>query len=898
MQGRRRIGAVLRLLLRGVLYRRGIALLIVVVAMAACAAAAVAPTYRSAAAISALRARMTGASVDASGVEVAGASWPGDSPDEILEKRVPRLPLSSAVIRGLSVGGTTTQLQVPGKFVEYAALEWRQDDCAHVTFTSGRCPTGPHEIALPVSAAQVLSATVGGPIVASGLDRPVFGDVTNINDQTVPGNPHFDASSYELHERIVGFFTVPPSQLTYWFGKNISAPIVSGDGTQVSTVTALVPRATLVGLPPPYRANVTVDQPFDWSHATPAELAGVKSAIASLNANRAENISIFTSIPALLHADAADRVQLDHLVTLAQLQLLLLVGLVLIAILAASMDRRRPELVIATLQGRQPIATAFSIAAEPVLLLLVGVIPGLLVSAPLAVIASHLWLRPGTPVHLTDSSVAAALIVTAISAVVTVVVGFVVASRPLAEQLAEDARSAGGRGGAWIDVIAITLAAAGLIELFSTHSGSSSTPWSLLAPSLTGLAAGLALGRLVPALLRSAVRSTAESRDLARFLAIRELRRDRAAWRVTAMVALALSLLAFAVTVSRGAASDRTDRAGLIVGAPTVATVAVPPGKSLIAAVDAADPNGRWAMAAELLAPLGSEAQRTLAIDTTRLAAVAGWHRRIDGLGPKGVEHLLHVPSGVARLALPLLTAGPVDGSTFGLDNEPLARMQVRQTSVLPELLDQGAMADLSSIIAVAKPIPEARLGTTQLSNQVWLGAKAPANALARLRAQGLIVTGITTRNQVTQVLERSAETAGLSGYLAVAVIAAILAIALLIGTSVAAASRQRTEALALTSAGVSRSTIVRGRTAAASARLGAAAVAALVCGIATAHLSARLIPQTAAGAVPSPLLPLPISPAFIAVTIALIPALVAEIAICSYTAKRTDAASLRAALP
>ncbi|HTW21413.1 MAG TPA: FtsX-like permease family protein [Mycobacteriales bacterium] len=897
MQGRRHPGAILRILGRGVLYRRGMALLIVVVSAAACAAAAVAPIYRSSAAVSALRARMTSAPANDSGVEVAGSSWPGDSPDQILAKEVPRLPLSTAVIRGITVSGTTTQLQVPNKPIEYAAIEWRQNQCAHVTFTSGRCPTGPHEIALPVSAAQVLKAQLGGPIVASGLDRPTFGDVTNILDQAVPPKPNLRASEYSLHEKVVGLFTVPPAQQAYWFGQDISAPVVSPDGTQVADVTALVPRATLVALPPPFRSNVVVDQLLDWTKATPAELPAVEHAIAGLQAHHRENISVLTQVPSLLRADAADRHQLNHLVTLAQLQLLLLVGLVLIAILAASMDRRRTEFIIATLNGRRPLSTAMSISAEPILLLLVGIIPGLLVSVPLAYFAAHLWLRSGTPVHLTASAVVAALVVTAVAAVVTVATALVVASRSLSDQLAEDARSAGGRGGAWIDIVAITLAAAGVIELFSSHSGNASTPWSLLAPSLTGLAAGLALGRLVPALLRGAVRSTAESRDLGRFLAVRELRRDRAAWRVTAMVALAMSLLAFAVTVGHGASQDRTDRAGLIVGAPTVADVLVPPSETLTTAVRRADAKGRWAMAAELLAPFGSAAQRTLALDTTRLAAVAGWHRRIDGLTPKGMKRILHVPGSVAQLSLPMLTAGDVGGSSFGLNNEPIRRMRVYQTSVLPELLGQGALTDLSSLIAVGKPIPIQRLGSTQLTDQVWIGSHAPADALARLRAAGLTITSVSTRSGTARTLERSAETAGLSGYVAVAVIAAILAVALLIGTSIAAAGRQRSEALALTSAGVPRATVVRGRSGAAATRLAIAGIVALVCGIATAHLAAHLIPQASAGAIPKPLLPLPVPPAVIAVFIALIPALIAEVVIASYVAKRTDVRTLRAAM-
>src|SRR5579875_2004079 len=95
----------LRLLVRGIVHRRGIAALTVLVAIVASAAAAAGPMYRQAAAISAFRARLAGASPDASGVRVAGSSWPGDNPDKLLQNLVPRLPLSTAEIPSMQLTG-------------------------------------------------------------------------------------------------------------------------------------------------------------------------------------------------------------------------------------------------------------------------------------------------------------------------------------------------------------------------------------------------------------------------------------------------------------------------------------------------------------------------------------------------------------------------------------------------------------------------------------------------------------------------------------------------------------------------------------------------------------------------------------------------------------------------
>jgi hypothetical protein len=489
--------------------------------------------------------------------------------------------------------------------------------------------------------------------------------------------------------------------------------------------------------------------------------------------------------------------------------------------------------------------------------------------------------------------VVAAAAVAGVAVAIAGVIALAAASRPLTEQLAEDARDVAGRGSAWIDIMAITLAGAGLIELVETGATTSSTPWSLFAPTLCGLAAGLSLARIAPLVMRPIVRASVNSPHLSRFLAARELRRDRAAWRVMAVVAMALSLLSFAVTIDQGATNDRLDRAGLIVGAPRVATVSTARNLSVLNAVRRADPSGRWAMAAELITPFGLAAQRDLAIDASRLPAVAGWTRRIDALTPSGVASLLTGHAGPSG-KLPALTAGDVEGSVFGLNNEILAGTEVYSTSVLPQVLAQGALTDLPSLIAAAPPVPVNQLGTTRVADQVWIGAAAPADALQRLRAAGLTVDSVKSRAAVAGGLERSAQAAGLSGYRAVAVVAAVLAIALLLSTSAASAARQRSEARALVMAGFARSHMVQARALAIGVRLLVVGVAAFGCGALTAHLVAHLVPQATAGSVPTALLPLPWSPGVIAVAVTLVPAFLAELAVSGFAARRADGGGLR----
>jgi hypothetical protein len=363
------------------------------------------------------------------------------------------------------------------------------------------------------------------------------------------------------------------------------------------------------------------------------------------------------------------------------------------------------------------------------------------------------------------------------------------------------------------------------------------------------------------------------------------------------MVALALSLLTFAVTINSGANHDRQDRAGLIVGAQSVATVSVPPNETLIDAVDRADPAGKWAMAARLIEPYGSDSLRNLSVDASRLPAVAAWSRKIGGFSPRELRKALRVAPAFAKQGVPVFTAGDVEGTVYGFNDQTLPNLQAYPAKLLPQLLGEGSLTDLRTLTAVAPPIPESQLGTTQITDQVWLGKHAPANALKRLAAQGLIVRSVTNKAIAADQLERLAETAGLSGYLAVAIIAAILAVALLLGTSLAAVTRQRAETLALTTAGLTRASIVSARATAATVRLALAGTVAFAAGLGTAHLAVDLIPEAPPHAVPGPLLPLPVWPPIAAILITLVPALLAEVVISRYAAKRADSASLRSAI-
>jgi hypothetical protein len=658
---------------------------------------------------------------------------------------------------------------------------------------------------------------------------------------------------------------------------------------------------------------------------------------------------------------------------------------------------RRTEVVAASLQGRHPLRVAAGIVVEPVLLTVAGCAAGLVIAPGAVRLAAGHWLRAGTPVPVLPlTGVERALAVAATGIVAAAVVAVRAAYRAMRQATGRESRS----GVAWWELVALMAALGGLVELMTAGGvRSHSTPWALLAPAMCGLAAALLVARTVPPLLQPLVHRTRHQRRVWVYLLVRELRRDAVAWRLTAVVAMAVSLLSFAVAVDRGAVADRRDRAGLTVGADRVVTVANASPTALADTVDRVDPAGRWAMAAVQIEPFGSASERVLAVQPTRLPAVAAWSRPVAGMSagslaralqpspaapfrfdrsqltlpvavgaatrrPTSLTLTVALPSGVRRqvtgpalrpgnrsatwqtpecvtgggcrlLGLtvahptrkqPLnLTIGGIGRGPWSGDNlntryaggrwhvsdtpdrallgaETLVRAEypkpipviatsrspyvvgldsrfppVRVAAVgaaLPRLLGAGSLADLSYLELANSG---ADRGTTQLESQVWLGAKAPADAVHRLQAAGLTVTSVDRSATTYAELGGLDPALALDAYLAVAALAVLLALALLCGYGAVAARRRRAEFIALATAGASRMSLGCGWFAAAVVRLAFAVGAGFAAGLTVAHLAAPGVPLAAPGTVPAPQLAIPALPAVIAAAATLVPLLIVE---------------------
>ena len=189
------------------------------------------------------------------------------------------------------------------------------------------------------------------------------------------------------------------------------------------------------------------------------------------------------------------------------------------------------------------------------------------------------------------------------------------------------------------------------------------------------------------------------------------------------------------------------------------------------------------------------------------------------------------------------LTPGAAEQSNLRMSDQTGAAAPfqvVGAPPVLPSVLDAGVLVDLSAL--------RAQLPTfdTEASWSIWLSPEAPADALSRLRAAGLVLeAGPTTTGRISE-LGRQGPALALRLLVVCAIVGSILAVG---GTAIAIAStgRRRTFELAsLRAVGITRRTLLSASVLEQLLLLGAAMLLGVPAGYLAARWSMSSIPQFA----------------------------------------------------
>ena len=527
-----------------------------VVAVVTVAAATAGPIYDAAARTSILHDTVGSADVLGQGYEVvqAGALSMGLGPvsaevaaDLGRTARVFRSPVQA--LEGTAYDAATQ---------EDLGLVWRTGVCGHLRI-SGRCPSAVGEVIVSRSVASLNGWHTGQRVVF-----PTWGSL-----------------------EVTGVYAAPPAADNYWFdriGTYFPTEYPAGTGTSTPGPeydAMFTARATLLGAPAATQGTAVMDATVDNGALRPGDVGALTAAATTLvnDPQLSEVEAVVTSdIPATMAKVRTGWSSLAIPVLLITLELLGLAWLLLFLLVTEAVAARGPEVALAKLRGQGRWRTAAFGLSEPVLLLAVALPVGAGVGWAAMVLLGHALLRPGTPVGFPAVGWAAAGAATAggLAAVIGASLGTL--RRAVIEQWRRPARRAADRG--WVsDAILVTGAAAGLAELAASGQVTSAhhDALSLLVPGLVGVAVAVVASRLLPPACSVIGRSGRSG--VAAFLALRHVARRPGASRTTVMLATSFALATFAVSAWAVGHTNYRRVAAAQVGAPTVLTVSVPPGR-------------------------------------------------------------------------------------------------------------------------------------------------------------------------------------------------------------------------------------------------------------------------------------------------------------------------------
>ena len=611
------------MLWRALRWRRGSSIALLVVAAFAVAGSAIGPLFLSAADDSVLTSIISNAAPGSATVTLISSG--GRSADSALRAAAatasrqgntrflaPPVESADAGVQFSAPGGTFT-----------ASLYAKSGSCRRLTFVAGSCPRKVGDVALSSRSAKAGATAVGRALVV--------------------GAPGAKPGRKVERLRIVGIYRLPATVANdYWEDRNefdFGPPPHPGQPPQLDPLIAspaTVLSSIALGVQPQFIADLNLRP----GTLRSGQVGSLDSSLSTFRTNLARHgsVTVSTGLFGLFAESRHDAKQMDAVVAAIVVQLVLLSLLVVYSLVSIGSRDRWLEAEIANRRGFTRWSMLRVAVGEPIAILLVALPIGFALAWAASAVAASRLLVAGTPVGPTGLSLLAA-----VGGFVGGVAAAVVASWDLWHGATRPGQTAARRGSfvAAADAAAIALGTAGLIALSvgGSLSGTRPDPVAALAPALLALAAGVLAVRLLALAIRGLMNPTEDSRFLATFLALRELsrRRPSALRRLLPLIA-AIAVAVFAVAAWTVAAENRKTVALFDTGASRVVTVTTRPGVNLEAAVRAADPSGKQAMAVEIHRSQGGE---LLAVDPTRLVAVGAWPKSLTRASESSVAQYL-----------------------------------------------------------------------------------------------------------------------------------------------------------------------------------------------------------------------------------------------------------------
>ncbi len=610
--------------------RRVSAVMLALLATVAFAAAYAIPAFLAAADRSVISDELQHATVDQQVIEAtnsykAQSTW--QRPDSAFAGKLPQTMAEPSLS---IVYADQFDVMMLGKVKAAPRMQFRQNVCDHVTLVSGRCPTGTGEVMIGASLAASESLAAGSVIPieyadvgVSPFDGPYVKPVPGYNPLTV---------------NVVGVYRANDTTEPYWGDE----PMFGADSLRLTDAPIFTVPGTMSAVDHASELQY-VDAVLDPAALQDGQIATVRAQVQhALSAAGAGSSGVGSAIPQLLSSIDNDLTSTHEAVFLIALPL---IGIGWVAVFLGSayaVAGRREEIGIVKLRGARYVRRLWLGSGEAVLSVLIAI--------PLGYFAAMLGIRlvvghflPGHPAHPPIGSGALRYVTIVLAGCLIAV--FAAVYRTLATSTPDLLRGVPPRSSRWrtaaVEVLVVVFAAAALEQMLTEQSALAGidlvAPWFLIAA--IGVLAARLLLLIVAWIGRLGLRSR---RTLGFGVGALQIARRPGVSRVFVLIVITIGIVTYAAAATGVASAARTSRAAISTGGTAVVSVAPLSRLALLEAVRKADPSGRYAMAVASIPQPASGLPTVLAVDSSRLAAVAAWPS--DGMPVGTAARLLNPP--------------------------------------------------------------------------------------------------------------------------------------------------------------------------------------------------------------------------------------------------------------
>ncbi|GAA0496230.1 hypothetical protein Ade02nite_17470 [Paractinoplanes deccanensis] len=598
--------------------RRGQALVIALLSLFGVAAAVAAPAYLRAADRAVAAGQVETSSPAERALELTTRlldhreDAPGSTPADV------DLTRTGATLTGLHGFDYVYSAEYPTLGIEpdnrnRTRFVYRQDACAHLTMTAGRCAIAEGDVVLGEETGRRLRLAPGDSITLTFAVRPD------------PRAPDYVPAGTPKQFLVAGLYRPADPTALYWGTHNYFGPDSGDRPGEPAFVTNASLRAMNHGAMETsldaYAGPGALD--VDRLPALRAGLTGLQAAVTDLGAG----VELRSGLPGLLTRIDEGRRAAHRIVPVLAVALVLLACLTIFLAVGYGTEGRRPELAVVALRGARWGQRWWLATGENVVSIVAGAIAGC-VAGQLLVNAFAAWRFPGVGADPGIGSLRWAPVAAGAAVLTALLAERRQIGTPVAELLRRAPAVRGSARAVAAEAVVVLLAAVATVQLSADLLGVGT-----FAAALIVIAAALVVARLLlpwaTVLARRALRGGRLGAALAGF----QLSRRPGAARLFALLTAAVAVIGYASAAVDVAARGRTVQAEVGTGAYRVLSVAATGRQNLLHAVRTADPSGAYAMAAVRLSTDPGR-PTMLAVDTTRLGTVA--------LGPS-------VPTGALR---------------------------------------------------------------------------------------------------------------------------------------------------------------------------------------------------------------------------------------------------------